>query len=43
MDNNDGWALVVCKTCNMPVRVKFENGKIVQVLAVCGHVEKPES
>lgn len=36
-------ATVVCSTCGMPVRVVFdEHGNIVEVYAVCGHVEQPE-
>ena len=37
-------AIVVCETCGMPVRVIFDaDGEIEKVLAVCGHVKKPEA
>lgn len=34
-------ALVVCKECGMPVKVRFSGGEIVAVFAVCGHVKMP--
>jgi len=37
-------AIAACETCGMPVRVVFDNdGEISKVLAVCGHVKKPET
>lgn len=35
-------SIAVCDTCGMPVRVVFENGEIVKVFAVCGHVTLPD-
>ncbi|MBA2724706.1 MAG: hypothetical protein H0U53_01845 [Actinobacteria bacterium] len=34
-------AIVVCATCGTPGRVKFEDGVIVAVYAVCGHMKMP--
>jgi hypothetical protein len=35
-------AIVVCRTCGMPVRVDFtKDGAIAAVFAVCGHVTMP--
>jgi hypothetical protein len=37
-------AISVCKTCGLPVRVKFDDeGNVVKVSAVCGHVKAPGS
>ena len=29
------YCIVMCKQCNMPIRVKIENGTIVEVYKVC--------
>jgi len=36
------YAVVVCSTCGTPARVKFEDGEIVAVFSVCGHMERPQ-